>query len=409
MNLFKLITKAPKSNYKSYYEIAKYELTWQVLSFVSIGLIFITIAYYFFDFDGFYASVYGCLSSNLIWAWFYKKRDFFLVGIVFTFHSVFYLGLLMFILSTSLHVIEYVWFVMFTLYSFFVLGRKMGYLVISVCVLLISVYLVYFLESNFINLKINNSTFQIVATILNIIIAFFIIAKIITQFKDTRLYAEKKFANANRSLQEKNRLIEAQNEEKTIMLKEIHHRVKNNLQVVSSLIRLQSFETDDVEAKKMFDATVGRVIAMALIHEKMYQNDNLSKINITEYLKSLANDIVESLSVEKNIKFNILSDLDRLGNRTIVPLALIFNELISNSIKHAFNIIDVPMIKIRVSIFDEECFVVDYQDNGVWDNNLSEGFGVELINTFVEQLDGVVDRVSNETGTKYTFKLKNIE
>ena len=70
---------------------------------------------------------------------------------------------------------------------------------------------------------------------------------------------------------EKNKLIKAQDEEKTIMLKEIHHRVKNNLQVISSLIRLQSFETEDVEAKKMFDSTVDRVIAMALIHEKMYQ------------------------------------------------------------------------------------------------------------------------------------------
>lgn len=410
MSLLKFITTAPKSNYTSYYDEAKYELTWQVLSYVSIGLIFITIAYFFFDFDGFYAAVYGCVTSNLIWYWFYKKRDYFLVGILFALHSVVYLGCLMFLLKTSLHVIEYVWFVMFTLYSFFVLGRKVGYAIMGICIFLISIYLVFFLETNFQNIKINASAFQVLATISNIIIAFFIVAKIITQFKDTRDHAELKFSDANQSLEEKNKMIKAQNEEKTIMLKEIHHRVKNNLQVISSLIRLQSFETEDIEAKKMFEATVGRVVAMALIHEKMYQKDNLSKINLANYLKSLAEDLLASYGISKHVNFSIESELEIIGNRTIVPLALIFNELISNSLKHAFKDVDEGEIRVSIKVFDWENFTIRYSDNGNWVNKTEESsFGLELINTFTEQLDGEISRRSNEKGTVYTFKLKNIE
>ena len=194
------------------------------------------------------------------------------------------------------------------------------------------------------------------------------------------------------------------------MLKEIHHRVKNNLQVISSMIKLQSIETNDLPAKKMFDATISRVVAMALIHEKMYQKDNLSKINLEDYLKSLSNDIYRTYYIDTDIKFNISSDVEVIGNRTIVPLALIFNELISNSIKYAFQSKTEGIITITVNKIINNQFKVTYSDNGTWINTDKKStFGLELIQTFVEQLDGEINKEVNEHGTTYILYLNNID
>lgn len=409
LKLLEFINTPPKSNYQSYYNIAKYELTWKILSYVGIGVTIISLGYLFFDFSGFYASLYGAITANLIWYWFYKVRNFYIVGIVYTIHSILFLGAIMFLLEDALHVIEYVWFVMFTLFGFFVLGKKVGYLALIFSALLIAIYLFFFLNKNINTINNQISNYNLIATFFNIAVAFYIIGTIISKFKTSIQYAQNKNLEINNELQERNNLIKAQNDEKSIMLKEIHHRVKNNLQVVSSIIRLQSFEISDESAKKIFNATIGRVIAMALIHEKMYQNDNLSKIDLTEYLNSLANDIMSSVELNKKINFNIKSNLSVLGNRTIVPLALIFNELITNSIKYAFENIENPAIKIDVRLFDENYFIMSYTDNGLWKNSIQKGFGLELIETFVEQLDGEFNRKSDLNGTQYKFKLKNIE
>jgi len=164
----------------------------------------------------------------------------------------------------------------------------------------------------------------------------------------------------------------------------------------------------------MFDSTVSRIIAMALIHEKMYQNDNLSKINLENYLKSLATDILRANQINKEVEFSISSELEIIGNRTIVPLALIFNELISNSLKHAFIGEEYDSkkceIKSYIKMIDNDMFTIQYQDNGVWSDKMKESsFGIELIETFTEQLEGEMSRSSTLEGTIYIFKLKNID
>ena len=254
------------------------------------------------------------------------------------------------------------------------------------------------------------TTINLLPVVLNLFMGLFLMGYLIEEFKATRIYADKQYKIANEELIKINNIVKAQNDEKTIMLKEIHHRVKNNLQVISSMIRLQSFETNDVSAKKMFDATVNRVVAMALIHEKMYQKDNLSKINLEDYLKSLAVDIFQSHTLNQSINFNIKSNLEVIGNRTIVPLALIFNELISNSLKYAFKQIDQGEIHVSIYKVDDDEFILKYFDNGIWmDTKYKSTFGLELIDTFVEQLDGELQRNSNDEGTTYILKLKNID
>jgi two-component sensor histidine kinase len=316
----------------------------------------------------------------------------------------------MLLVPNALHVIEYMWLVIFALYAFFVFGKKTGYFLLGLSLVFFTVYLFYFLDDNIKNIEGNISRFQMLATLMNLVLGGFMTGVLVTEFKATKAHADNKYKEVNLDLQVKNNLIKAQDEEKTIMLREIHHRVKNNLQVVSSLIRLQSFETEDAGAKKMFDATVNRVVAMALIHEKMYQKDNLSKINLADYLSTLAHDILSSTGNSKKFLFDIKSELEIIGNRTVVPLALIFNELISNSLKHGFKDMTDGKIDVDIVNVENNDFIIKYADNGVWKDNLeSSSFGLELINTFVEQLDGESVRESNENGTTYTVQLKNIE
>ncbi|MBK9591543.1 MAG: sensor histidine kinase [Crocinitomicaceae bacterium] len=198
--------------------------------------------------------------------------------------------------------------------------------------------------------------------------------------------------------------MEAQSEEKTVMLREIHHRVKNNLQVITSLLRLQSRESNDPKTLELFKDSTNRVIAMALIHEKMYQTKDLAKINLEDYLRTLLTDLIDSYAVEIPIESDIHSNVEMISNKSLVPLALLFNELVSNSLKHGFN--DKKDGKIKIDIFrDKGKIVLSYWDNGVWREKQKEtSFGLELIESLTEQMDGKYKR-STTMGTSYEFIL----
>jgi two-component sensor histidine kinase len=191
------------------------------------------------------------------------------------------------------------------------------------------------------------------------------------------------------------------------MLKEIHHRVKNNLQIVTSLLRLQSGESDDEKITREFSEAIDRISAIAKIHDKMYNNESLNRIDLSEYLQDLIKDLLDSYTSQQNVDMEINTNIDSFPPEYLVPLALIFNELVTNSIKHAFK--DCDNCKITVSAFvnpDNEV-AISYSDSGKWvvpeDN--SKSIGLELIDSFVDQLDGRY-QLDVHGGTKYTIEFK---
>ena len=202
------------------------------------------------------------------------------------------------------------------------------------------------------------------------------------------------------------------NDEKTIMLKEIHHRVKNNLQVVNSLLRIQARGVKDEKVKLMFSAAQSRVVAMARLHEKIYNTKDLKNIDISEHFELLINDLISSINLDKKIITKLNIEAINMSIDTLLPLSLIINELVSNSLKHAF--CEMESGEVVVELFTKkgvECQLI-YSDNGkgMQKNILSESensTGLTLIKTFVRQLNGVIVFLNKPKGARFEISFIN--
>ncbi|MCE7991914.1 MAG: hypothetical protein HEP71_08035 [Roseivirga sp.] len=191
--------------------------------------------------------------------------------------------------------------------------------------------------------------------------------------------------------------ISKQNEEKELLLKEIHHRVKNNLQVISSLLDLQSRGIEDEEALATFMEGQNRVKAMALIHQKLYQNENLATIDFAEYAKNLMKELSAVYPMASGVKTSInTSGNSQFDIDTAVPLGLILNELISNAYKHAFNEQNSGVLRVSVESLGEGKHQMTVSDTG---SGLPDGFdfmkakslGLRLVRRLAKQLYGKLD------------------
>jgi len=184
--------------------------------------------------------------------------------------------------------------------------------------------------------------------------------------------------------------------EKDVLLKEIHHRVKNNLQIVSSLLSLQSQYVNEPGSVELFKESQSRIISMALIHEKLYQTGDLTRINLSEYANELIGDLFRSYSVNTHLmKYQIESKNILLDINTAIPCGLIINELVTNSIKHAFPDNRSGEIKIDIQCHDGNC-ILKIADNGVGfpddlDINDVKTLGLQLVTSLTKQLDGTIE------------------
>jgi len=196
--------------------------------------------------------------------------------------------------------------------------------------------------------------------------------------------------------------------EKDVLLKEIHHRVKNNLQIVSSLLSLQSQYVNEPGSVELFKESQSRIISMALIHEKLYQTGDLTRINLSEYANELIGDLFRSYSVNTHLmKYQIESKNILLDINTAIPCGLIINELVTNSIKHAFPDNRSGEIKIDIQCHDGNC-ILKIADNGVGfpddlDINDVKTLGLQLVTSLTKQLDGTIE-LDREGGTCFTIK-----
>lgn len=203
-----------------------------------------------------------------------------------------------------------------------------------------------------------------------------------------------------------NRELMELNDEKEVLLKEVHHRVKNNLQIISSLLSLQSNEIKDSASKEKFIDAVNRVQSISALHKVIYNSDNLLKINLETYLHEIAENIIRSYGLKKEINYTISSELTSIQNDSIVPISLILNELMSNSLKHGFVEQLVCEIEVAITALDGNKYQLSYSDNGTWKSAAPESssFGLELIQSLTEQLDGKIVKTPNEEESLYVIE-----
>lgn len=200
--------------------------------------------------------------------------------------------------------------------------------------------------------------------------------------------------------------IKASLKEKEVLLKEIHHRVKNNLQIISSLLKLQSRSIKDKQTLDIFNESQSRIRTMALIHENLYQSHDLSKINFADYVHKLAANLFRSYEVHSSkVKQVINVDNVFLEIDVAVPCGLIINELISNSLKYAFPDNTVGEVRIELQSNKEYGYTLFVSDNGVGlpknlDIQNTKTLGLQLVNNLVEQLEGSVT-INGDYGTKF--------
>ncbi|MEI7012999.1 PAS domain S-box protein [Leptospira licerasiae] len=198
-------------------------------------------------------------------------------------------------------------------------------------------------------------------------------------------------------------------DEKEVMLKEIHHRVKNNLQVVSSLLSLQTDFIDDPKLVSILKECERRIQSMALVHKELYQNDTIADADFTEYLNNLLVALVQSYGANKKVGYSIESQDIRLNLDCAIPLALVFNELVSNSLKYAFPGDRKGDIFISISKM-ENGLSISIGDNGVGlpktvDVRNSEGLGLQLVGMLLDKLKAKWGLEPVDTGTRYKIEL----
>jgi two-component sensor histidine kinase len=225
--------------------------------------------------------------------------------------------------------------------------------------------------------------------------------------ENARLYerAQTEIVERTRAEQE----LQASLEEKVVLLKEIHHRVKNNLQVISSLLNLQSQTIEDDDTLATLRDSQNRIRSMALIHERLYRSRDLSRIDLGEYVQSLSSFLIRSYrAYTRAVQLRVDADDVALSIDAAVPCGLIINELMSNALKHAFP--DGREGEIRVAIKADNGLVqLSVGDNGVGfpddvDFRETESLGLQLVNTLVDQLDGTVAlRVNGGTTFEIAF------
>lgn len=385
------------------YEKVKFIVTRNVFIFTCFAMLILVIMNLFVDGNNLTTAMTAVLFSTSVLIYLLKSKSYLIpafiaiiLGYSLNLHNLFKA-------SNFENFIDLFWLINLSTFAYFTLGKVVGhiYLAINIGTIYIISSLIKF---NYITPTPAQHKLELSMLIefgTNLLICTVFFSYLISVFIKQNNIARVDSIKSNLELQK-------QYDEKSTMLKEIHHRVKNNLQVVTSLLRLQLYKIENETAVIPFQESIDRISSMALIHEKMYQGDKVKAINIKNYIHDLAENLIKNYANEKQINLIANSSVKTIELNHIVPLSLILNELISNSLKHAFQNKSNGEIIINISTHESAHLKLCYKDNGEWKSpKNTSSFGLELIDTFTEQLNGTYT-LETTNGTYYCFHFKDI-
>ncbi len=223
-------------------------------------------------------------------------------------------------------------------------------------------------------------------------------------------HLENMVAERTKKLEIRNNIISKKNREKSIMMREIHHRVKNNLQMISSMVRIQSRYVSDNNSQESLKQVERRIQTMALLHEKIYQSENLTEIDIEEYIESILFDLLTIYNLEQNTTYTLKISKYKYQTETVLFLGLLINELLTNALKHVLKYEIKGHISISLYSIDSLNHTLIISNSGkkmnIEDFYNSKSLGNHLIKNFVKQLDGQLSIDNNpETTFSVVFKV----
>ena len=202
--------------------------------------------------------------------------------------------------------------------------------------------------------------------------------------------------------------------EKDVLIKEVHHRVKNNMQVISSLLNLQSRRIQDPDVLEMFRESQRRIRSMALIHERLYQSSDLARIEFSQYLRNLATHLFHSYQISSDrVRLRLDAEEVFLNINTAIPCGLIINELISNALKHGFPEGRTGEVVVELHRVLGNGYIVRVRDDGVGfpeglDYRRTETLGMQIVNTLVGQIEGRLDLARGPAGSTFSLEFNEL-
>ncbi len=259
-------------------------------------------------------------------------------------------------------------------------------------------------------LRLSNTSYQRYGLIVGIVVLLTILAILYFHFREKdRLAHRVALKNAEISVQ--NEILKQANKQNELLLREIHHRVKNNLQIINSLLNLQSRKTSNQEVVAMMQESSSRINSIALIHTKLYQQQSLSRLNIQDYIEQLGLHLLSVYNVaKKNVRFHVEANDVSLDIDTAIPLGLILTELMTNSLKYAFVDRSDGEIYVQVKHEGAKEYELIFKDNGVGipESKLKqthETLGFRLIHSLTRQLAGIIQYTFGEF-SMYNIRFK---
>jgi len=394
------------SSFSEYTDRGKYLLTWRLSLLFILVFFALSFAFFFINIIAFTYYFLAFIISLIGFIYLYRTKSYIPLFWSYTIGATVIVCASLNTMMETVHYAEFFWIISIVIFSFIGLDRKAGVFFLGLNSISITIHLVFFLNGN-IAIQRTHTPIEIGGMLVEILLAVFTIGYLLHQYLLFQAYAEQQLICVNEALAEQNQLIIKKNEENAVLVKEIHHRVKNNLQIIVSLLRMHSDEVTSEETKLHFAEAMNRIMSMSLIHDKLYQEKEFSTIDFDSYLKELIQEIMRSFKNDNCvITCDFESNLQIGGLKTLVPLGLLINELMTNSIKHAFKEEETGNITIRIAEIENH-ILLDYGDSGSWkaEKQQTTGFGIELVGLLTSQLEGSVER----SGSTYHFVLTNLD
>lgn len=390
MNLYYTINIKDKKPYS----IARFNLIWR-FNYVLSGLFVALISAYIFEGDlkSAVLFLFAFLLTTGSLFFLYKTQNTYPIYFIISLVGVLISSLAVYITPDEVHYGNLLWTIVAVAIAYFGLGAKTGKYFAFVGLVGIISHIWISLNENVIMIK-QLETPDLIALTIEIVIAFLIIFYIIYQYTTLYSASEKQLIKTNFDLEEQNEYINQQNYEKGILLKEIHHRVKNNLQLVSSLLNLQSNSQSNTDVAMAIKEGQSRIKTMSLIHQRLYKSSkDQARLNLKEYVTELVNSIYQSYGNKEVVNVVEVCDIS-IDIDTAIPLGLIINELLTNSYKYAFNNA-AGVLSVYLVPLSSKDFKLHVSDTGpgIPDKlslETSTTLGLKLVKILTKQLKGNV-------------------